>query len=170
MGAEALVFGSPKNRRIGDQDPEAVRPSALEFFGQLAEMAERHGTAVVLEANPPEYGADFVTRAAEAAEPVRRVGQPGLRLHLDTACMSLAGDDCAAVLAGAADLLHHFHISEPRLERVTDATLDHPGFAACLRRSGFDRWVSIEMRPPEPFDLKALEEAVLWARRTYLSA
>jgi len=168
LGAEALVFGSPKNRRVGGLAPETAWRIAEEFFGRLAEVADRHGTVVVMEANPPEYEADFVTRAAEAAELVRRVNRPGLRLHLDTACMSLAGDDVAGVLEAHAPLLHHFHVSEPRLAPVSDATVDHPRFAEALRRSGYDRWVSIEMRAPEPFSADALDGAVAWAKRVYL--
>ena len=50
----------------------------------------------MMEANPPEYGADFVTRAAEAIELVKAVNHPGFRLHLDTGCMTLANDPVAA--------------------------------------------------------------------------
>ena len=167
LGAEALVFGSPRNRRVGNLEREKVQAISTEFFGSLAEIAERHGTVVVLEANPPAYGADFVTRAVEAAELVQSVNRPGLRLHLDTACMSLAGDDIETVFSAAAPLLHHFHISEPHLAPVDRSTVDHALFARALHQCGYRRWSSIEMREPEPFSLGALDQAIVWAQRVY---
>jgi len=126
LGAEALVFGSPKNRRVGGLAPETAWRIAEEFFGRLAEVADRHGTVVVMEANPPEYEADFVTRAAEAAELVRRVNRPGLRLHLDTACMSLAGDDVAGVLDESSRVRVAGVLAARRDLAVVEATVDTP--------------------------------------------
>jgi D-psicose/D-tagatose/L-ribulose 3-epimerase len=169
LGAEALVFGSPKNRRIGDTPPEQVARVSESFFGALAEYAERVGTVVVLEANPPQYEADFVTRAQEAAMLVRAVNRPGLRLHLDTGCMSMAGDDIDRIFQDHQPLVHHFHISEPWLAPVNAATVDHGRFARCLRAHGYDRWLSIEMRSPEPFSLKSIDDAIAWSRKAYFA-
>jgi D-psicose/D-tagatose/L-ribulose 3-epimerase len=171
LGAEALVFGSPKNRRVGDLAPDRAARIAEDFFGALADIAGQHGTVVVLEANPAEYQADFLTRAAEAAALVRRVDRPGLRLHLDTACMTMAGDDVEGIFREHAGLVHHFHISEPWLGPVGVApAVDHARFAACLRRCGYARRVSIEMRAPEPFSAGALDDAIAWCRKVYLGA
>src|SRR5258708_16976960 len=35
LGARALVFGSPKNRRVGSLDPEKARVRAIEMFRAL---------------------------------------------------------------------------------------------------------------------------------------
>jgi sugar phosphate isomerase/epimerase len=167
VGAEALVFGSPRNRQVGSLAPECIQQTALEFFGSLAQIAEKHGTTVVLEAIPPAQGADFVIRAAEAVNLVRAVGRPGLRLHLDTACMSLAGDDVEEILGSEISLLHHFHISEPGLAPIDQATIDHARFAKALQDSTYHRWLSIEMREVEPFSVAALDRAVTWAKQVY---
>ncbi len=169
LGAEALVFGSPKNRRVGNLPRDQVAHKARDFFDALAGYAERAGTVVVMEANPPEYGSDFVTRAHEAAEQVDAVNRPGFRLHLDTACMSLVGDDIERILEHHQPLVHHFHISEPWLAPVNASTIDHDRFALYLRKSGYDRWLSIEMRPPDPFSLASIEAAVIWSRKVYLA-
>lgn len=168
LGAGPLVFGSPKNRRVGALTRQQVWPAAVSFFGKLASAAAEAGTAVVMEANPPEYGADFVTRAAEAVELVRAVNHPALRLHLDTACMTLAGDPVAATFDAGFDLLRHFHVSEPNLAAPGGpTTVDHPAFAAEIRRRGYEHWVSLEMREPSPFDLDRLVGAVRWLRDRY---
>jgi D-psicose/D-tagatose/L-ribulose 3-epimerase len=167
LGAGSLVFGSPKNRRIGSRDRAAVWPVAVETFTRLGELAAAEGTCVVMEANPPEYGADFVTRAAEAVELVRAVNHPGFRLHLDTACMTLAGDP-PSVIADGIDVLRHFHVSEPHLAAVGTGPVPHREFAAQLRASGYGGWVSIEMREAQPFSLDTLAAAADFAARTYL--
>jgi sugar phosphate isomerase/epimerase len=167
LGAGALVFGSPKNRRRGGREPGEVWPVAVDFFGDLAETAEAEGTAVVIEANPPEYGADFVTRAAEAITLVQAVNHPGLRLHLDTACMALADDPAAETVAAGSPLLRHFHASEPFLAPLGVGGIDHAAAGMELRRRGYAHWVSVEMKETTPFTLDGLRRAIRHARRHY---
>jgi D-psicose/D-tagatose/L-ribulose 3-epimerase len=45
LGARALVFGSPKNRQIGSENPAAGWQQAVDFFGRLGEIAASEGTA-----------------------------------------------------------------------------------------------------------------------------
>lgn len=167
LGADALVFGSPKNRRTNGQPPDVIQPLAVDFFTRLAEIAARHKTAIVLEANPPQYGADFVTRASEALALVQQVNHPGLRLHLDTACMTLAEDPVEDLFTAGAPWLHHFHISEPNLAPIGQGNVDHARFARAVRSIGYDSWHSIEMKMVEPFELATLEQAILVARQHY---
>jgi D-psicose/D-tagatose/L-ribulose 3-epimerase len=168
LGAVPLVFGSPKNRRVGDRPRAEAWAIAVEFFADLAEIAETEGTCVVMEANPPEYGADFVTRAAEAVELVRAVNHPGFRLHLDTGCMTLANDPIADTFDAGFALLRHFHVSEPNLDPPgTSGRVDHAAFAVELRRRGYGHWVSLEMREPHPFTLDGLAEAVRRVQQVY---
>ena len=168
LGAGSLVFGSPKNRRTNGLPAEAVRAVAVDFFGRLADLAHAAGTAVVLEANPPDYGADFVTNAAEAVALVRAVNHPGLRLHLDTGCMTLANDPIGPTFDAGFGLLRHFHVSEPNLDPPeASGRVDHGAFAAELKARGYAGWVSLEMREPTPFAPDRLAAAVRFVRDTY---
>lgn len=167
LGCEALVFGSPRNRQRGALAAESSWAIALDFFGALALAAERAGTVLVLEANPTEYGADFITSATEALALVRELDRPGLRLHLDTACMTLAGDPIEETIAEAGALLRHFHISEPMLGPIGTGQVAHARFATALRRVGYPHWISVEMRAGQPFGLEALAQAVAVARAGY---
>lgn len=168
LGAGALVFGSPKNRRVGNGSPHKAKIAAVEFFTKLGEIAQAEGTTVVMEANPPEYGADFVTRAGEAVELVRAVNHPGFRLHLDTGCMTLANDPIAATFDAGFPLARHFHVSEPNLDPPgASGKVDHAAFAAELKRRGYSHWVSLEMREPKPFAVAGLADAVRRVKQTY---
>ncbi len=148
LGATRLVFGSPKNRRIGTMPPAQALDIAVDFFGGLAEVAHACGAAIVLEANPETYGGDFITRTADSLAIVRRVHHPGLRLHLDTGCATLAGEEADAVVRAGPDVVGHFHVSEPGLAAIGTGGADHAAFATALRAVGYSGWLSIEMREP----------------------
>ena len=156
VGAESLVFGSPKNRLRRSLPIESAREIAVEFFRELAVAATDAGTCFVMEANPAEYGTDFVTRLGEALELVQAVDRLGFQLHLDTACMVMAGDDLA-IVERARPWLRHVHVSEPNLAPIgASGRVDLPSFAAELRDIGYDRCISIEMRQPDPFHVQTL--------------
>jgi sugar phosphate isomerase/epimerase len=167
LGAESLVFGSPRNRCRHGLPAGVVQQIAVEFFGALGEMALRYGTAFVLEANPAQYGTDFLTGAAEAISLVRQVNHPGLRLHFDIGCMTLSNDAIEAVVSAGAGWLHHVHVSEPHLAPIGSGGADHQRYARSLQAIGYDRWCSIEMKMAEPFAIEGLEAAIKIAQADY---
>lgn len=163
MGATALVFGSPRNRQRQGLPVETADRIAADVFGRLAQRADAAGTSLCLEANPATYGTDYLVRAQEAATLVAAVDSPGLRLHLDTACMALAGDDAAECVHHFAPLLRHTHLSEPDLAAVGTPDPRHADFVAALRAVDYDRYLSVEMRPSEGDRVAAVERAARYA-------
>ena len=127
---------------------------------------QKHGACLCLEANPPQYGCQFLTDSAQAAAMVRAVDSPGLRLHLDTACMYLAGEDLPAAVRSNFDLVSHFHVSEPFLASMDSPMIDHAQVAGTLRELHYSGWVSLEMREGDK-PVPALERAVDFLARTY---
>lgn len=146
LGARALVFGSPASRVLHGMDRSQALEVAAEFFGRLADVAERHGTTICLEANPAVYGSEFAQTTAEAIDVVRRVGRPGFALQLDTGSLALTGETDDRTIEQAFELIGHVHVSEPHLAPIGAATVDHQPIAATLKRLGYDGWVSLEMR------------------------
>lgn len=148
MGASAQVFGSPRNRRREALPAQDALARAVDFFKEVGAGAQAAGTAVVIEGNPEEYGADFLTSAHEAAALVMAVDSPGVRLHLDTACMVLAGDDPVECVHRYASLLAHVHLSSPGLGPVGDRDDPvHASVVEALRDVRYQGTVSVEMRP-----------------------
>ena len=169
LGVGPMVFGSPKNRQRGDMDPQTAFDIAATFFHEMAEVAQAHDTVLCLEPNPPHYNCDFLTTTAEALPLVQAVNHPGLRLHLDTAIMTMNGEDIAGALRSARDWLAHFHISEPQLGAVqAGGAVDHAHVAAQLRAIGYEGWVSIEMRGgwTQP-DADSVAAALAFVTETY---
>ena len=166
LGARATVFGAPKNRDRGALSEEAAFARAVEVFGPIAEAYREAGVVLCLEANPAVYACNFVTLASEAARLVRAVGSVGLRLHLDTACAGLSGENVAEMVRENADILAHFHASEPMLGGFAAPSEAHVEAAAALREVGYAGWVAVEMRTQEDV-LGAVATAAGFAMETY---
>lgn len=169
LGADALVFGSPGNRRVGDLDRAQAEEIAVDFFRKVGKTAADHNTVFCIEPNPVTYGCDFVTTSAEGRDLVAKVGQQGFGLHLDAAGMTLSQEDVEAELAKSIPGLCHFHISEPNLKPIGTGGVHHALFARCLSAGGYDRWFSIEMRAPGDTENVTGVEKALQAVRKYYS-
>jgi D-psicose/D-tagatose/L-ribulose 3-epimerase len=166
MGAGAVVFGAPKNRDRGELSEEAAFERAVEVLGPIAEAYAAAGVALCWEANPAQYACNFVTQGREAARLVRAVGSSGLRLHLDTACAGMAGEDVSELVRENGDILAHFHASERMLGGFAEPSVGHVGAAEALREIGYAGWVAVEMRTQEDV-LGALAQAAGFAVETY---
>lgn len=166
LGAGPLVFGSPKNRDPGERSKEAAFAEAAEFFREIGDYCAGLGVTLCLEANPEQYGARFITNAADAAALVRSVASKGFGLHLDSACMHLAGDDAERMIAEHMDILCHYHASEPNLSTFHKPECPHAKNSAALRKCGYKGYVSIEMlnRENRP---EAISEAVDYVKEIY---
>lgn len=169
MGAQRMVFGSPRNRQRGTVGYSEAFEIATDFFREIAKTANENKVVFCIEPNAPQYNCDFVTNAREGAELVKAVNHPGFGLHLDTACMALAGDDIDDSVRKYANLLRHFHISSPMLEQVEEREeVDHLGASRALNEIQYDSVLSIEMRPGEDgTNIERVERAVKYAQSTY---
>lgn len=169
MGAKVMVFGSPKNRQKGSLAADQAFVQAKNFFTALGEKANTENVQFCIEPNATDYACDFVTTAHEGIDLVQAVKTPGFGLHLDIACMTLAGDDIAKSIEAAAPILEHFHISSPMLGPVEARDdVKHAEAAAALRKIKYDKFVSIEMRPGDPgTNVKRVETAVRFAQGIY---
>lgn len=169
MGGKKLVFGSPKNRQKGGLTKDEADEIADGFFKTLGVEAAKQGVLLCLEPNAPQYSCDYITNATEGDQLVRSVDELGFRLHLDTACMTLAGDDFERSITQSKDILEHFHISSPMLDQVQPRDdVDHVAAARTLHKIGYSNLVSIEMRPGDAgTNVQRVEAAVQFAQATY---
>jgi D-psicose/D-tagatose/L-ribulose 3-epimerase len=159
LGAEVMVFGSPKNRDRGDRSEAAARSDAESVFRAMGEASWRHGVRLCIEPNPKVYACTFMTSWRNARAMVEVAGSDGVGLHLDAACISLEGDDVVQAVEECAGAISHFHVTEPELADFSSPTLDHAAIGEALRRTGYDGWLSIEMRRSDD-PTRSVEEAV----------
>jgi sugar phosphate isomerase/epimerase len=145
LGAERLVFGSPRNRDRSGLDDDTALELAVVFFRRLGGIAADHGVCICLEPNPERYGANFMTTARETAAVVRRVNHPAVGLQLDLGAMTLTGEGTLEHLREHADLVRHVHASEPDLVPLGDGTTPHQENARIIEALLREHVVTIEM-------------------------
>lgn len=147
MGATKLVFGSPGNRKVGELDRATAWEIACSFFAEAGRDAATAGVQLCIEPNPPAYGCDFVTTAAEGLALVEAVAEPGFGLHLDAAGLLLAGDDPAAAARACAGRVCHVHWSAPQLGRIQrGGPVDYAAMLDALGQTNYSGMISLEMR------------------------
>ena len=146
LGAGKMVFGSPRNRDRGDLSIENAFALAAEFFSRAGRLCAKHSTQLCIEPNPASYQCNFLTSWREVLDMVDAVDEPGIGLHLDTACIEMAGDNVVDAITECRDRICHFHISEPNLSDLSIPTLDHARIGKALKQAAYAGWHSIEMR------------------------
>jgi len=140
INCKNLVFGSPKNRIIGENQ----QGIALAFFKDLGDYAASKNTILAFEPNPDIYGTNFINTTQEAVDFVKQVNSAGLKVNLDFGTF-LYNKEQFEVIADHIDLINHVHISEPYLEKI-QAHDEHLQLAALLREKQYANYVSIEMK------------------------
>ncbi len=145
IDAHALVFGSPRNRIRGALSKSDAMPSAADFLRDIGSYCADRGTILCIEANPVEYGCDFVTTTAEAIALCRDVNSPGVRVNADLGAIAMSHEDVASAIASARDVIGHYHASEPNLAEISGMS-PHGDAGRALKSIDYSSWVSIEMR------------------------
>jgi D-psicose/D-tagatose/L-ribulose 3-epimerase len=169
LGANTVVFGSPKNRDRGSLSSEQASTIAVATFRALAPDYAEASVTLCIEPNPPEYGCNFVTTVDEAVALADAVDTDGFGVHLDAGAIILSGGDGAAAVRSAGGRLGHFHISEPYLGSFEQPSPLHAALGEALDRAGYTGWRSIEMRAANG-GLDHLEVAFAHARSAYFAA
>lgn len=161
LGAKVLVFGSPKNRLMGNLNRIQAEEVAIDFFTKLGQYANSQGTVIGIEPNPKEYGADFLVTTEEALDFVKKVNHPGFRLHLDTGAMTINQENYEQTINKAFPYLCHLHLSEPFLAPLNNVNQKYHRIAQILVKLRYLHWISIEMKnQPEPSGLKNVFESL----------
>ena len=87
----------------------------------------------------------------EAVELIKTVASKGFLLNLDVGTMICNGEDLH-VVDGAREYLNHIHISEPGLAMPQRREL-HKELAKYLKETGYERFVSLEVKTQEDIDV-----------------
>lgn len=123
---------------------------AVQFFEELGAYARAHHTIIGMEANPPIYHTNFLNTTSEAIDFIEMVRSDGLKLNLDVGTM-IENAESLECLDGKEHLIHHVHISEPGLKRISNRGI-HKELGIFLRACDYRGYVSIEMGKQESAD------------------
>lgn len=168
IGAQVLVFGSPKNRTIPfDMAMSDANAIAYDFFTRLGDIAQKYGLVIGIEPNPEKYGTNFLNTSDEVITFVRHLNHPAVKVHLDTGAMYVNKENYTTTIENAIPYLAHFHISHDNLDDITNPGIDHKKIASILRKHGYNRWVSIEMRNKQD-NFDRIKKALLLVKKYYV--
>ncbi len=143
-----LVFGSPKNRVIENEDQY---PIAIIFFKELGDYALKNNTVLSIEANPPIYNTNFVNTTEQAFQLARDVNSLGIFVNVDLGTVIQNNENIDQIINNI-DLINHFHISEPNLVPIEKRSI-HQELANKLIQTSYDKYISIEMKNPDNLDI-----------------
>lgn len=150
LGVRRLVFGSPKNRDIGNLDYHAALDVGVEYFKQLGDVAEAYGVVICLEPNPREYNCNFMTNMATTYEVIDMVNHPAIKGQLDLGSLIMNEESLSESLELYSDSIYHIHVSEPFLTKISDDRGDHASNSMLLKQYLPELVVAIEMAGAEP--------------------
>ena len=145
LGGKVLVLGSPQQRNLlpGVRLNEAM-DHAAEVIRAADPVFRECNVTLAVEPLGPEEG-DFLLTADLAAQLIRQVDSPAVRLHLDVKAMSSEGRPIPEIIRGHADLLEHFHANDANRRGPGMGAIDFVPILATLREVGYEGWVSVEV-------------------------
>jgi len=144
LGARVMIFGSPAQRRLEDDDRAGAWARTADSFRQILPDLEARGVLLCQESLPaPE--SDFILTAAEAAGMVREIDHPSLRMMLDVKSMCAETRPIPEIIREFAPLVEHFHANDANRRGPGFGETDFVPIAAALKEVGFRHWVSVEV-------------------------
>lgn len=168
IGITRLVFGSPKNRLIGGVAKEEVDYITKKVFNELGDYAAEKNVLFCIEPNPIAYGADFVTSTMEGIYLVKKINNPGLRLHMDLGTMIINEENIEQVVNEGIMVTEHVHISHPNLNQVIGMEETHKRLYNALKQSNYKGTVAIEMKNSGlPNNIDKVQESVAFISKIY---
>jgi 2-dehydrotetronate isomerase len=145
--------------------PVEQRPAAETVFvknlERAAEAAAKKSITLLIEPiNPRDRANYFLSRAEHAADVVKKVGAPNVRIQFDFYHVQIVGGDLIKRLEAYFPLIGHVQIAAvPSRREPDEGEVNYPEIFAALDRLGYSGWIGCEYRP------RARTEAGLgWAR------
>lgn len=157
IGCKNLVFGSPKNRIIGENQDEV----AIDFFKELGNYATSKDTILALEPNPEIYGTNFINTTNQAFDFVKQIDSDGLKVNFDFGTF-LYNEEKLNDIEKNIQWINHIHISEPYLELIQKREI-HEKLINMLIKNEYINYVSIEMKNLN--SLESVKNTILYLKQ-----
>lgn len=160
--------------------PVRAERSAQAFAALDADLAAHNVTLGIEAIN--RFETDLVNTAAEAADMARASGSAHVGALLDTFHLNIEEKDIGAAIAGAADQLVHFHVSDNDRGVPGSGHVPWAEVAGALKAINYDKWIVAEMfviagnpasadlniwRDIEPDATDAATRALAFMRKTF---
>lgn len=161
----AKVFAGPmysavgKRRQIPDDQRRREWDLAVAGLKEAARMAADHGVVLAIEPLN-RFETDLVNTAAQVVRMVDEIGDPQVKVHLDTFHMTIEEDSIEDAIKRAGPRLAHFHACENSRGTPGSGLVAWPQVAAGLKAVGYKGDLVIESFTPECLTIAAA--AAIW--------
>jgi 2-dehydrotetronate isomerase len=145
--------------------PPEQRPAADTVFvknlAHAAEEAARKNITLLIEPlNPRDRANYFLSRVEHAADIVKKVGAPNVRIQFDFYHVQIVGGDLIKRLEAHFPLVGHVQVAAvPSRREPDEGEVNYPEIFAALDRLGYSGWIGCEYRPRT-----RTEEGLGWAK------
>ena len=145
LGGDVLIFGSPQQRDVPpDRSRAEAWKSTAEIMHRCGMRAQQQGVLFCIEPLSRNE-TNFIVNVDEAAELVRQVDHPSLRMMVDTKAMSQDPRPIPEQIQTVHPLFHHVHLNDPNLRGPGMGDLDFRPILQTLDDLDYDRWLSVEV-------------------------
>ncbi len=161
IGGDIMVFGSPKQRSIGEgQTYEEVKDFMKQALKQVLAACEKRGVFLCLEPLA-RTETNFMNTAAQAVELIEEINDPYLKLHLDVKAMSDEAKSISEIIMESSKHLKHFHVNDRNLGGPGFGDVDYAPIIKALKDAKYGGWLSVEVFDftpgPETIAKKSIE-------------
>lgn len=145
LGGTRMIFGSPKQRNIGDgQTYEQAFDNAKGVFEQILPKLEEYGITFCME-QLSKQETNFCQTAEQTVALIDAVGHPNFQLILDTKAMIDEPLGRAGTIKKYAPYLKHYHANDENLKGPGFGEVDFAPIFEALKEIDFQDYVSVEV-------------------------
>jgi len=166
LGADfgaAVIVGGIRGRLTGSA-PEQMqqRAAAVAAIRRCTRYAFEFGVPLLIEPIN-RYETNFINNTSEGLALLDELGEPGVRLLLDSFHMNIEEADVAASLNQVGDRLGYVHLADSNRRAPGQGHLDFGALLRCLNQMGYQGTVTAEILPL-PDDATAVRQAGTFLR------
>lgn len=150
LGCPRMVVGSGTG--FGGAKRQTQLDDLVEIYRKAIDQVDGSGVTLVLEAVNVrvDHPGSLLDRTNESVYVARGVDSPCFGILYDLYHSTVEGEDVAAELANAGDLLRYVQIADhPGRGEPGSGSIDWPSSLATLRSSGYDGPIGLEFYPTQ---------------------
>jgi D-psicose/D-tagatose/L-ribulose 3-epimerase len=154
-GSFHSVFGKKSTKPVSEQ----LWKNSADCLRQVAKQI--NGYQLVLEPIN-RYESFLVNTAAQAEKLIEMIGEPNIKIQLDTFHMGIEEDDFYNTIKSVKDKLVHFHVAENHRGRFGHGTMQWDEVFSALADIGYKGAIVIESFVPEVTEVATA--AAIWRK------
>ncbi len=154
----SVIIGGVRGKLSGDEHQQAdQRNIALDSLRQCAAVASEAGVNLLLEPIN-RYETNFINSAQQGIELIDAVGNPCVKLLLDTFHMNIEEIDPCSTIRAASKYLGYIHFADSNRQAPGRGHINFPAIVDTLADVGYQGFIIAEILPV-PDDTQALFSA-----------